>query len=566
MNPYRLIHTLIAIAAVAALGLTGCESVVQESCSVVTLDDGSGVMTCPDGTEHLISNGLDGIGGQAGLNGMSCTVVDNTDGTFTMNCPDGTELTWANGANGTDGKDGKDGITDPIVDPTQPITEDDLSIEEQQKIDVLRVAIDSGLEIGKKGYIETLSVSLQSAGVADDYEGQLNEDFSGVDLEVESCPFVKYMTNGFQPTGYACDFLADLAKVEAYADLTSALGDEPLAQDILDGDHADEAIFWYEQGAISGIEQHRVLVRSDLKAQLICNTEPTPHESSYDKGLVVGMQSLAESFNNWLDAQGHTADYPTMSNPIIVCNINASLLDPAKQEAINKVPATRADNPLCDDYQPPTQQLALDYAQADVEYEQGIKAGINAEFALAAVRIFKQVPCNVSDPLVLDLDGDGIEVSPIHQGVNFDLYAVGTAQAAAWPSPDDGFLAMDRNGNGAIDNGTELFGNVDVTYAHGFEHLATLDDNGDGLLTAADAAFGQLVVWQDVNHDGASTAAELHSLASLGITAIPAEGSEVSMRSNGIRIPVAAEVLTTHGTMLIGDAFLTTAPYASPSL
>jgi len=297
--------------------------------------------------------------------------------------------------------------------------------------------------------------------------------------------------------------------------------------------------------------------------QLACNPDPTPAESSYDKGLVVGMQSLAASFNNWLSTNGYTADYPTMSNPIQVCNMNASLLDPARQAALNNVDDTHTTNPLCEGYTPQTDQLALEYANADIQYEKGIEDGIENEFALAAVKIFKVVPCNVGDPLVLDLDGDGIEINPIYRGVNFDFYGVGEKQAVAWPSGDDAFLALDRNNDGMIDNGYELFGNVDLGYPDGFAHLAELDSNADGAITAADAAFGQLVVWQDVNSDGVSQSAEMRSLADVGITALPTQGASVSMRSQGTRIPIAAEAVTNDGAMLIGDAYLQTAPYAS---
>ncbi|MEC9071097.1 MAG: hypothetical protein VX938_01905, partial [Myxococcota bacterium] len=341
---------------------------------------------------------------------------------------------------------------------------------------------------------------------------------------------------------------------------------QPLPQEIGDSEHVEEATFWYEQGAVSGVEQHRVLVRSDLTVQVACNPDPTPAESSYDKGLVVGMQSLAASFNSWLSANGYTADYPTMSSPIQVCNMNASLLDPARQDAINNTDDTHGNNPLCPGYQPGTDQLALEYANADIEYKKGIEDGIENEFALAAVKIFKVVPCNVGDPIVLDLDGDGIEINPIYRGVNFDFYGVGEKQAVAWPSGDDAFLAMDRNGDGMIDNGYELFGNVDLGYADGFTHLAELDSNSDGAITAADAAFDRLVVWQDVNSDGISQKAEMLSLTDVGLTSLPTQGAQVSMRSQGTRIPMAAEAVTNTGAMLMGDAYLQTAPYASPSL
>ncbi len=565
------ISILLAAGASLAL-LPGCESVVEgDSCSVQQLSDGGALITCTDGTSAEVrpgadgSRGLQGNPGEQGLPGDSgidgvpgtdCTLEDNGDGSKTLTCGDESVIIGG----------GSEIIVQPDAPEEEPVLADELTPEEEAEIDVLRQAIDQGLTLGKTSYIETVSLSLQSAGVADDYESNVDEEFSGVNLEAEACPFVETLQNGFVPTGVACDFLADLAQVEAYAELNKNLDDEPLGQDITETVDPEQAIFWYEQGAISGIEQHRVLVRSDLKTQLICNKTPTPHESSYDKGLVVGMQLLATEFNSWLESQGHTGDYPTMTNPINVCNINQGLLVPAKQSALNNVDSHAESNPLCDNYAPPTQQLALDYAEAEDEFAQGIQDGINAEFALAAVRIFKVIPCNVGDPLVIDLDGDGIEMNPIHKGVNFDFYGTGAKQATAWPTSDDGLLVLDRDGSGAIESGMELFGNVDSDFADGFEQLALLDSNSDGLVTAADARFADIRVWQDSDMNGVSTPAELHSLLELGITAIPTQGAEVSMRSGGTRIPFAAEAITTSGTMLVGDAFFATAPYASNRL
>jgi hypothetical protein len=563
--------SVILVAGTAVAMLSGCESVVEgSSCSVEQLTDGSAFITCTDGSDATVRpgdagnpgdpglNGDPGIQGEPGITGVpgtDCTLETNGDGTTTLTCGDESVVLG-----------GEELIVETPPEIVEETTVEGLTAEEEAEIDVLRQAIDKGLVIGKTSYIETISLSLQSAGVADDYESSVDENFSGVNLEVSSCPFVESLQNGFVPTGVACDFLADLAQVDAYAELSNNLEDEPLGQDLLADVDPEQAIFWYEQGAISGIEQHRVLVRSDLKTQLICNKQPTPHESSYDKGLVTGMQLLAAEFNTWLQTQGHTGDYPTMSNPINVCNINQSLLSPAKQAAVNKLDSHADANPLCEDYDPPNQQLMLDYAEAIDEYEQGIQDGINAEFALAAVRIFKVVPCNVSDPLVIDLDGDGIEVSPIHRGVNFDLYGMGSKQATAWPSADDGLLVLDRDESGAIENGLELFGNIERGFADGFEQLALLDSDADGAITAADDQFADLRVWQDVDMNGVSTPAELHSLSDLGITAIPTRGNAMSLRSGTTRIPLAAEATTRTGTMLVGDAFFATAPYASPSL
>jgi hypothetical protein len=79
-----------------------------------------------------------------------------------------------------------------------------------------------------------------------------------------------------------------------------------------------------------------------------------------------------------------------------------------------------------------------------------------------------------------------------------------------WPEgPDDAWLAMDRNGNGIIDDGSELFGNTrnlrsGINAKHGYEVLAELDDNLDGKIDEADPAFRALLLWGDANRNGVS--------------------------------------------------------------
>ena len=134
------------------------------------------------------------------------------------------------------------------------------------------------------------------------------------------------------------------------------------------------------------------------------------------------------------------------------------------------------------------------------------------------------------DPLVLDLDGDGLELSAASSNVLFDHNADGIKTGTGWARPDDGFLVRDLNGNGLIDSGRELFG-VDTVKSNGqlatqgFDALADLDSNGDGQITSADAAWGQLQVWRDANQDGISQAGELSALDALGITRIGLNGS-----------------------------------------
>lgn len=135
-------------------------------------------------------------------------------------------------------------------------------------------------------------------------------------------------------------------------------------------------------------------------------------------------------------------------------------------------------------------------------------------------------PDDKLSPLVLDLDGDGIELySAGSYGTYFDLKNTGQAVLTGWVEPDDGLLALDVNGNGRIDNGNELFGS-DTT--DGFAILATYDSNGDGVIDANDSVFADLKVWTDINSDGYSQADELHSLSDLGISLISLNATRVA--------------------------------------
>ena len=134
------------------------------------------------------------------------------------------------------------------------------------------------------------------------------------------------------------------------------------------------------------------------------------------------------------------------------------------------------------------------------------------------------------DPLVLDLDGDGLELIGANGTVLFDHNADGIKTGTGWVSPDDGLLVRDLNGNGLIDSGRELFG-IDTLKANntlaanGFDALKDLDSNADGLITSADTAFADLKVWQDLNQDGISQAGELQTLSTLGISSIGVNGT-----------------------------------------
>ncbi|WP_240127038.1 calcium-binding protein [Thermomonas alba] len=132
------------------------------------------------------------------------------------------------------------------------------------------------------------------------------------------------------------------------------------------------------------------------------------------------------------------------------------------------------------------------------------------------------------DPLALDLNGDGTVSTRADgnlAGPLFDFDNDGYRTATGWVDGNDGLLVRDLNGNGAIDSGAELFGDQTVLSngsiaATGFQALADLDSNADGVVDASDSAFASLRIWQDANQNGVTEAGELNTLAELGITSL----------------------------------------------
>ena len=131
------------------------------------------------------------------------------------------------------------------------------------------------------------------------------------------------------------------------------------------------------------------------------------------------------------------------------------------------------------------------------------------------------------DPLTLDLDGNGIETlaSNGHKGALFDHDKNGIRTATGWVGKNDGFLVYDRNGDGIVNNGGELFGDNTLLKngehaTNGYQALADLDENGDGKVDAADSAFTKLRVWRDLNQDGISQEGELLTLDEAKVKAL----------------------------------------------
>ncbi|MCL5770151.1 MAG: hypothetical protein M1588_02390, partial [Planctomycetes bacterium] len=180
----------------------------------------------------------------------------------------------------------------------------------------------------------------------------------------------------------------------------------------------------------------------------------------------------------------------------------------------------------------------------------------------------------IPSPVALDLDGDGIiRTVGLTSGVNFDHAADGFAERTGWVAPGDGLLVWDRDVNGAIDSGRELFGSETVLpnglkAVNGFEALRALDANGDGVIDANDPVYAQLRVWVDGNTDGRNAEGELLTLEEAGVRSINvaySDSSFVDAQGNAHR-QVGSYTTTDGQTRAATDVwFKTDATYSVPT-
>ena len=149
-------------------------------------------------------------------------------------------------------------------------------------------------------------------------------------------------------------------------------------------------------------------------------------------------------------------------------------------------------------------------------------------------------------PIAIDLDGNGIHtIARADFAGKFDLLGTGNAIQSGWLSSGDAFLTIDANGNGRIDDISEMFGGA--AKGSGFAKLASFDSNGDGFVDAGDAQFGALSLWRDANSDGVTDAGELFTLLDAGVSSLAVGFEELAFLDANDNLHLERSTATIHG-------------------
>jgi hypothetical protein len=197
-----------------------------------------------------------------------------------------------------------------------------------------------------------------------------------------------------------------------------------------------------------------------------------------------------------------------------------------------------------------SQVAAFTSTQAVVMTTTQVESFSTAQIAAFSTAAYGQLATGT--PIILDLNGDGVKTLGISAGVKFDLFGTGTAVNTGWVSSGDGLLVLDRNHDGQINSGSELFGSATrlangLTAPDGYAALRELDTNHDGVIDRQDAAYGDLKVWIDSNSDGVTEAGELKTLASLNIATVGVNAQVGTATDNGNLLGLTSTYQTTDG-------------------
>lgn len=383
------------------------------------------------------------------------------------------------------------------------------------------------------------------------------------------CPLLAPESN----EGTSCEKLVQSAVADSKGQLAAA--EDAVAQTVRDqfdclSTTAQEFVTaWEVEGAARGVDAAATYAIYELRAAAQCDDKTNAKAVSYRLGLEQGW-ALA-------DAQLATA----LTEVTGTCSTDATAITGAlRTRAMGSIDTFVESNLLCDEED--LSRVNSKIVEVETIRREGITAGIDERVQILQRQIEEAIVAAWSpggacapppavtggdgggDPLIVDLDGDGLALATAPR-VSFDLLGSGEPQRVRWVGPRDALLAIDRDADGRIGSVHELFGDVGRCGDHpcrdGFDALAKLDraaqgGNGDGVLDARDESFVRLSLWLDANGDGRTQPGELQPLADHGISALPLTGTFAAEGLQQGFVTSRADVSTGKGRRPLVDAWL----------
>src|SRR6056297_818482 len=286
------------------------------------------------------------------------------------------------------------------------------------------------------------------------------------------------------------------------------------------------AALYYEEFTNHGLSYNN---SSPFGAMVVVQRAATPTDATYPRESIASAADLSQQWASIIqiatEVQSEGYEYrPLSQNSNTFAGValqNAGLPLPTRfpDNSTDFLPTPGVNRELKNPLTGPSGPEPYDpnlgaYDFWDLNYEKFFQA-IDKDLPKDAA--FKK---KIISPLVIDLDGAGVELISLEDSAAFfDLNLDGFAEMTGWVSADDALLALDVDGDGIIDNSSELFGDQ-TGHANGFLALAAHDGNGDGVIDANDAVFADLIAWRDLNGDGFSAESEMVSPTDVGITSI----------------------------------------------
>ena len=364
------------------------------------------------------------------------------------------------------------------------------------------------------------------------------------------CPILAPEQNGNTP----CDKLVQdvLTKVKDQIDKNKAAVEATVKKTYsdLDSNAQNFIAAWAAAAQQYGANVAATYAEHELKAAAKCDDKSNANEISYHLGVEQGWKIVLE-LKAWAMSQ------------VTSCVVNTDAI--AQQVLIQsraRIDAYMKANKVCENAD--ISQLNEVFKKSEIKRKTGIKKGIDQRVQILRNELFQarqNAPCPSSggggEPIVIDLDGDGLSLTTTR--VKFDILGDGTKPATTWAGAREGFLALDRDGNGVVDSVHELMGNRSKCGAgecyDGVEALRALDSNADNVLDSKDPVFAKLLVWVDANQDGVSHPTEVASLAHHGIRSISLARTEMSVRNETGLVSASLSVQTDSGARTAYDVW-----------